>query len=61
MLDEFSYVSYSYPKIGYDFVKLSQDAQDSVDGKVYFAGEHTALGLAATTNGAYLSGRRAAI
>ena len=57
--DPFAYGSYSYLSVGgrgADYATLAEP----VDGRLFFAGEHTSVEHPATVVGAYLSGLRAA-
>ena len=61
--DEYANGAYSFPSAGQSdvFGGLARDLGESIDGKIFFAGEHTSTtGWAATTIGAFESGEVAA-
>ena len=61
--DEYASGAYSFPSAGQSavFDSLARDLRKSVNGKIFFAGEHTSTtGWAATTIGAFESGEVAA-
>ena len=57
--NEFSMGSYSYTAVGTELSHFDDLAQD-INGKLYFAGEHTEADYFSTAHGAYLSGIREA-
>lgn len=57
--DEYSYGSYSYTAVGTK-MRHFEDLAESVQDKLFFAGEHTHVDYFSTAHGAYLSGIREA-
>ena len=58
-LNENSFGSFSYPTTATTISHYNDLAQD-INGRIFFAGEHTCANYFATTHGAYLSGIREA-